>query len=233
MGSPSRNVQYHPPRLSEDRLNLPQPHSPSLPTHCTAPGNRECARPHVEVDRPAPSRPANELLGAVECEFAVVEEIGHLIRYRLDRLRSEGEPQVGYSERRLRNPGDDLRQLVAGPTSRLQHPAVELDPVRHARVLDEPGLLRRSAQGRRLHAKPASRFGEIAHRQRVAVSLAEEIDVVAVGIQVRRAAPLIVAVLRAREQGSDPALQVPTHVAGVHHQNSPCVGGGGFMLPSC
>ena len=31
MGSPSRNVQYHPPRLSEDRLNLPQPHSPSLP----------------------------------------------------------------------------------------------------------------------------------------------------------------------------------------------------------
>ena len=34
MGSPSRNVQYHPPRLSEDRLNLPQPHSPSLPTHC-------------------------------------------------------------------------------------------------------------------------------------------------------------------------------------------------------
>ena len=42
MGSPSRNV-HHPPRLSEDRLNLPQPHSPSLPTHCTAPGNRECA----------------------------------------------------------------------------------------------------------------------------------------------------------------------------------------------
>ena len=35
MRSPSRNVQYHPPRLSEDRLNLPQPHSPSLPTHCS------------------------------------------------------------------------------------------------------------------------------------------------------------------------------------------------------
>ena len=41
MGIPSSNVQYHPPRLSEDRLNLPQPHSPSLPTHCS--GNRECA----------------------------------------------------------------------------------------------------------------------------------------------------------------------------------------------
>ena len=35
MGSPSRNVQYHPPRLSEDRLNLSQPHSPSLLTHCS------------------------------------------------------------------------------------------------------------------------------------------------------------------------------------------------------
>ncbi len=54
MGSPSRNVQYHPPRLSEDRLNLPQPHSPSLPTHCTAPGNRECAREQPPAD-------ANEL----------------------------------------------------------------------------------------------------------------------------------------------------------------------------
>ena len=35
MGIPSSNVQYHPPRLSEDRLNLPQPHSPPLPTHCS------------------------------------------------------------------------------------------------------------------------------------------------------------------------------------------------------
>ena len=50
MGSPSRNVQYHPPRLSEDRLNLPQPHSPSLPTHCTAPGNRECAPRQLALD---------------------------------------------------------------------------------------------------------------------------------------------------------------------------------------
>ncbi len=43
MGSPSRNVQYHPPRLSEDRLNLPQPHSPSLPTHCSG---KSGMRPH-------------------------------------------------------------------------------------------------------------------------------------------------------------------------------------------
>ena len=45
MGSPSRNVQYHPPRLSEDRLNLPQPHSPSLPTHCSGKSGMRPARP--------------------------------------------------------------------------------------------------------------------------------------------------------------------------------------------
>ena len=46
MGSPSRNVQYHPPRLSEDRLNLPQPHSPSLPTHCSGKSGMRPSRPH-------------------------------------------------------------------------------------------------------------------------------------------------------------------------------------------
>ena len=50
MGSPSRNVQYHPPRLSEDRINLPQPHSPSLPTHCSGKsGMRPTAEPLVPV----------------------------------------------------------------------------------------------------------------------------------------------------------------------------------------
>ena len=61
MGSPSRNVQYHPPRLSEDRLNPPQPHSPSLPTHCSGksgmrpPGLREVpseVRKHDQAPRP-------------------------------------------------------------------------------------------------------------------------------------------------------------------------------------
>ena len=42
MGSPSRNVQYHPPRLSKTGST-----SPSLTVHLclhTAPGNRECAQ---------------------------------------------------------------------------------------------------------------------------------------------------------------------------------------------
>ena len=55
MGSPSRNVQYHPPRLSEDRLNLPQPHSPSLPTHCSG---KSGMRPWFPVAGPAARRPA-------------------------------------------------------------------------------------------------------------------------------------------------------------------------------
>ena len=53
MGSPSRNVQYHPPRLSEDRLNLPQPHSPSLPTHCSG---KSGMRPRAVLVR-VPARP--------------------------------------------------------------------------------------------------------------------------------------------------------------------------------
>ena len=49
MGSPSRNVQYHPPRLSEDRLNLAQPHSPSLPTHCSGKSGMRPVIAHLNV----------------------------------------------------------------------------------------------------------------------------------------------------------------------------------------
>ena len=50
MGSPSRNVQDHPPRLSEDRLNLPQPHSPSLPTHCSGKSGMRPPEGSAQVD---------------------------------------------------------------------------------------------------------------------------------------------------------------------------------------
>ena len=51
MGSPSRNVQYHPPRLSEDRLNLSQPHSPSLLTHCSGKSGMRPTRPgHLQEE---------------------------------------------------------------------------------------------------------------------------------------------------------------------------------------
>ena len=50
MGSPSRNVQYHPPRLSEDRLNLPQPHSPSLPYTLLREIGNAPIRPYVQRD---------------------------------------------------------------------------------------------------------------------------------------------------------------------------------------
>ena len=63
MGSPSRNVQYHPPRLSEDRLNL-APASQSIFAYTLPPGNRECARLKVaqgpaEAQRDRLGRPRN------------------------------------------------------------------------------------------------------------------------------------------------------------------------------
>ena len=67
MGSPSRNVQYHPPRLSEDRLNLPQPHSPSLPYTLlreigNAPAQDPRQRKLVERDLPPVGAPADHHL---------------------------------------------------------------------------------------------------------------------------------------------------------------------------
>ena len=86
-----------PPRLSEDRLNLPQPHSPSLPTHCTAPGNRECA--HPELDGVTPWEIRNILpeiydpLVAQMRELAapILAEFGDTPRTRilLDRFRDD------------------------------------------------------------------------------------------------------------------------------------------------
>ena len=83
MGSPSRNVQCHPPRLSEDRLNLPQPHSPSLPTHCTAPGNRECARALVTRDAqqgvPGAGQRATRFIAEIACGEPRIEIGGQLV----------------------------------------------------------------------------------------------------------------------------------------------------------
>ena len=49
MGIPSSNVQYHPPRLSENQLNLPQPHSPSLPTHCSGKSGMRPVQLHASL----------------------------------------------------------------------------------------------------------------------------------------------------------------------------------------
>ncbi len=82
MGSPSRNVQYHPPRLSEDRLNLPQPHSPSLPTHCTAPGNRECARDDL-AERLRADHPG--ILATLQDERALLDKVDEPHRATIER----------------------------------------------------------------------------------------------------------------------------------------------------
>ena len=58
MGIPSSNVQYHPPRLSENQLNLPQPHSPSLPTHCSGKSGMRPLRRHRAHPLTGPTWPA-------------------------------------------------------------------------------------------------------------------------------------------------------------------------------
>ncbi len=83
-------------------------------------------------------------------------------------------------QRRLRNSGNDMRQLVTGPASGLKHSTVELRAVCQARIFDKLLLFRRSAKRRRLHAKPARGFRKIANRHHVPPDLAEKIDVVAV-----------------------------------------------------
>ena len=59
------------PRLSEDRLNLPQPHSPSLPTHCSGKSGM---------------RPA---------ELPQAQRIGRAPRHRSFRHQVRGNPEEG------------------------------------------------------------------------------------------------------------------------------------------
>ena len=95
MGSPSRNVQYHPPRLSEDRLNLPQPHSPSLPTHCSGKSGMRPRRVRLvrivllpPVRRPPPGRPAKTDRGPMVRRLLH----DHQRRRRTERGRSDASP---------------------------------------------------------------------------------------------------------------------------------------------
>ena len=71
--------------------------------------------PHVEIDRPTPSRAAGQPFGAVESELPLRQEVGHLVPDRPDRLRPEGEPQIGHPQRRLGDPTG----TVTGTTAEL------------------------------------------------------------------------------------------------------------------
>ena len=155
MGSPSRNVQYHPPRLSEDRLNLPQPHSPSLPTHCSGKSGMRPFR--VAVRTPRPTR---VLEGSDKLLFLRVHR-----HHRLALPLENQHPAVDVDELRV-----PVRMLIS-----LQRLAVRLqavaqlvqqpvhrafaDPV--ARVLEFPRQPRRTAAG------PAQRPRRVAPRGRI------------------------------------------------------------------
>ena len=111
MGSPSRNVQYHPPRLSEDRLNLPQPHSPSLPTHCSG---KSGMRPHRLA-----GRGLRALRHAVRVEVAAGRRIRDVARRIVARGSAAGlrrghfnQPSRSPSLQRLTGPRQIVRLIT-------------------------------------------------------------------------------------------------------------------------
>ena len=103
----------------------------------------------------------------------------------------------------------------------------------HTGIFYNASLLRRTAHGQRLHAQPTRGLSEVAYRHYVIDNPTEEIDVIAVRVEIGCAYSLILAVLRTREQGADLSLQDLVHAAVVHHHNSFCIAGGPFILPVC
>ena len=103
----------------------------------------------------------------------------------------------------------------------------------HTGIFYKPSLLWRTAHGQRLHAQPTRGLSEVAYRHYVIDNLTEEIDVIAVRVEIGCANSLILAVLRTREQGTYLSLQIFVHATVVHHHNSFCIAGARFILPLC
>ena len=103
----------------------------------------------------------------------------------------------------------------------------------HASIFYKSSLLRRTAHGQRLHTQPARSLSEVAYRHYVIENPTEEIDVIAVRVEIGCAYSLILALLRTHEQGADLPLQVLAYAAAVHHQNSFCIAGGRSIMPLC
>ena len=153
MGSPSRNVQDHPPRLSEDRLNLPQPHSPSLPTHCTAPGNRECALRDWQANRPhVPVRHRRSL---------VTQQVSQHVRAdtRRRRIRHDSPPQVVQPNVRQSRQPRRRREVCAGGPIRQRPARIDREHV-VIPIHPEPGAHGRKRRVRKvvMHPPPGLRL---------------------------------------------------------------------------
>ena len=159
---------------------------------------------------------------------------------RFDCLGAEREPPVRYPCRRLRHTSHDRDQRVPGAAPRLKHSSMELDPVCDTGVLYKLILLGRAARRDRLHPEPARGLREVGHRYRIAVDLAEQVDVVPIGIEIRRPNPVIIAMLRADEERSGLLPDRFADFAGVHKNRSRvskrgqwswCIGYAGILDP--
>ena len=134
MGSPSRNVQYHPPRLSEDRLNLPQPHSPSLPTHCSG---KSGMRPLRFAGHQAPRFVHLRILYAHDRADRQLVRVGHPSTHQPPRTPPGADPRGGRSPLAPRTRHVDVstqpNHVFEGQLrrQRVEQLAVPKAPVRH------------------------------------------------------------------------------------------------------
>ena len=171
MGSPSRNVQYHPPRLSEDRLNLPQPHSPSLPTHCSGKSGMRPNRLALGVGREIMHQ--HRWRRALRLPFlpAVLEVPDQLFLLRVDRNH-----RLAGGQMLVRGPVDVLELRVAVRirgaflpfARRLQPVAQPVQQPAHRGRTHPPSLLgQRRRQLRPTLARPAQRRGRVAAHERI------------------------------------------------------------------
>ena len=106
-----------------------------------------------------------------------------------------GGLQVGNPQSRLCNPHNDGSQFVSATTPRLKHPAIELYPMSHTGIFHKSSLLWRTAHGQRLHAQPTRSLSEVAYCHYVIDNPTEEIDVIAVRVEIGCAYSLKLAVL--------------------------------------
>ena len=111
---PNDRDHLNPPRLSEDRLNLPQPHSPSLPTHTALLREIGNAPVWVVPDQPAAAHASEDAPGGQSCGLWF-----HVVT---------GPDGVG----------DTRRHLAAVAFEHVQHAAFGLG-ARHSLVFPDPG----------------------------------------------------------------------------------------------
>jgi hypothetical protein len=97
----------------------------------------------------------------VETKLLLNEKLCYFIRYRLDRLGAQKEPEIRHAQRCLSHPSDDVRQIIIWTATRHQHASIELYPMVQANIFNECPLLWSALWRCALHTQPATRFAQV------------------------------------------------------------------------